>query len=65
MSNPSTIKSALESCTYRNGTVHCPNKKLLASLLVAKWQMTDGEWTHWTVIDCPLLPAGQVDCERL
>jgi len=63
MSNPSAIKSLLESCTYRNGTVRCPDKKVPASIVVAKWKMNDGQWTSWTVIDCPLLPAGLMDCE--
>jgi hypothetical protein len=63
MFNPSTSKSLLESCIYRDGMVYCPDKKLAASILAAKWQMTDGQWTPWTVIDCPLLPAGQMDCD--
>jgi hypothetical protein len=63
MSNPSTIKSLLESCTYRNSAVLCPNKKLLTNILAAKWLKNDSQWTPWTVIDCSLLPAGQMDCE--
>jgi len=63
MSNPSALKLLLESCTYRNGTVHCPHKQLPASIIVAKWQMHDGQWTSWTVVDCPLLPAGLMDCQ--
>jgi hypothetical protein len=63
MSNPSAIKSLLESCTYHNSTVLCPNKKLPASILAAKWLKNDGQWTPWTVIDCLLLPAGQMDCD--
>jgi len=63
MSNPSTSESLFESCTYRNRIVRCPRKELPASILAAKWRMTDGRWTSWTVIDCPLLPAGLIDCE--
>ncbi len=62
MSNPSTSKSLSESCTYRDHTVRCPHKELPASILVSKWRMSDGQWSPWTVIDCPLLPAGLMDC---
>jgi hypothetical protein len=62
MSNPSSIRSLIESCTYRNGAVHCPHKKLPASILAASWRKGDGRWT-WTVIDCQLLPAGLMDCD--
>ena len=24
--------------------------------------MTDGQWTSWKIVDCPLLPAGLIDC---
>ena len=63
MSNPSTIKSQFESCTYRNSTVRCPHKEFPASILAAKWRLSDGRWSSWTVIDCPLLSAGLIDCE--
>jgi hypothetical protein len=63
MSNPSTSESLFESCTYRNRIVRCPRQELPASILAARWRMTDGRWTSWTVLDCPLLPAGLVDCE--
>jgi hypothetical protein len=62
MSNPSTIKSLFESCTYRNHTVRCPHKELPATIFVAKWRLSDGRWSSWTVIDCPLLPSGLMDC---
>lgn len=63
MLNPSTAESPFDSCTYRNCTVRCPHKQLPASILAAKWRMSDGRWTSWTILDCPLLLAGLVDCD--
>jgi hypothetical protein len=63
MSNPFTSESLFESCAYRNRIVRCPQKELPASILVARWRMGDGGWTPWTVIDCPLLLAGLIDCD--
>jgi len=62
MSNHATIRSLFESCTYRNGAVHCPRLKLPASILVARWRMSYGQWTS-TVIDCQLLRAVLMDCD--
>jgi len=25
--------------------------------------MADGQWTSWKIVDCPLLPAGLIDCD--
>jgi hypothetical protein len=63
MSNPFTSESFFESCAYRNRIVRCPHKELPASILAARWRMGDGGWTPWTVIDCPLLLAGLIDCD--
>jgi hypothetical protein len=54
----------LRTCDYRFPTVLCPRKKKLADLTVARWQATSDRWTSWTVIDCNLLPAGEIWCDK-
>ena len=50
-------------CDYRFRQVHCPHKAKPADITAAKWQMDDKRWTSWTVVDCPLLPAGEMWCD--
>ena len=54
--NPATL------CNDRIHAVRCPNQKLAAQITVSRWRMTDGQWTSWKVVDCPLLRAGLMDC---
>jgi hypothetical protein len=54
----------LRTCDYRFPTVLCPHKKKLADVTLAKWQIANDAWTSWTVIDCTLLPAGEVWCDK-
>lgn len=51
------------ACADRVHTVYCPHKKLQAEVTASKWQMSDGQWTRWVIVDCPLLPAGLIDCD--
>jgi hypothetical protein len=37
----------------------CPNKKKLASITAAKFP---GEDADWSVVECSLLPSGEVKC---
>ena len=43
-------------------TVECPTLETKASITVARWKVGEGQYTPWTVVDCSLLPAGQVSC---
>ena len=54
----------LRTCDYRFPTVLCPHKDRVADVTAAKWQVRNDHWTRWVVIDCPLLPAGQVWCDQ-
>lgn len=51
------------SCADRVHAVYCPHKKLRAEVTASKWQMSDGQWTRWVIVDCPLLLAGLIDCD--
>ena len=64
MANPATVELAMKSCTYRARTVRCPHQGLPAQVVAAKWKTPNGEWTSWKIVDCPLLPAGLMDCEK-
>jgi hypothetical protein len=62
MSDPEVLDRVLQNCDYRFRTVHCPHEKKAADITAAKWQISDQQWTGWTIIDCSLLPAGEVWC---
>lgn len=64
MSDPDILDRLLRTCDYRFRTIHCPHKDKDADITAARWQINNNHWTRWTVIDCPLLPAGEVWCER-
>jgi glycosyltransferase involved in cell wall biosynthesis len=57
------IKGRRPVGAYRFLTVLCPHKERFADIAAAKWQTSGGRWTSWAVVDCPLLPAGQVRCD--
>jgi len=63
MSDPKIVEQLLRSCDYRFRNVHCPHKEMPADITAAKWQITDNKWTRWTIVDCPLLPAGEIWCD--
>jgi hypothetical protein len=63
MSDPEVLDRLLQNCDYRFRTVLCPHKNNLAEITAAKWQISEDRWTPWTVVDCPLLPAGEVWCD--
>jgi hypothetical protein len=64
MSDPETLDRLLQSCNYRFRTVLCPHQGQYANITAAKWDVGDAHWTPWNVIDCPLLPAGEVWCDK-
>jgi hypothetical protein len=43
-------------------TVDCPTQQTKAQITVARWRASNGNYTPWTVVDCSLLPAGQISC---
>jgi hypothetical protein len=61
---PCIAQIATRSCVYRTLAVRCPSRQMPAEVVVAKWKKTDGNWSLWKVIDCPLLPAGLIDCQK-
>lgn len=63
MADASAIRKLATSCLDCVRTVYCPHKKMPAEIAASKWQMNDGQWTSWTVVDCPLLSAGLIDCD--
>jgi hypothetical protein len=63
MSDAKILELAARSCDYRLRNVHCPHKEIRAGITAAKWQIADNKWTRWTVVDCPLLPAGEIWCD--
>jgi hypothetical protein len=63
MPGTSARKKLAASCADRIHTVYCPHKKLRADVTASKWQMSDGQWTRWVIVDCPLLLAWLIDCD--
>jgi len=63
MSDTSSRSKLAASCIDRVRTVSCPHRKQAADVTASKWQMSDGRWTAWAVVDCPLLRAGLMDCD--
>jgi hypothetical protein len=59
MADPELIDRILETCSYRFRNVMCPGKERLAKITAAKFQSEDADWT---VIECSLLPNGEVKC---
>ena len=62
MSDPTWPRRTADSCIDRAITVNCPTQHLKAEITVARWQAGNGQYTPWTVVDCSLLPAGQIYC---
>ena len=63
MAAPRKLDRILESCNYRFRMVQCPPKEKPAEITAAKWQVSNENWTKWTVVDCSLLPADEVWCQ--
>ncbi len=59
MSDPELIDRILQACSYRFRDVMCPNKEKVAKIAAAKLQTEDADWT---VIECSLMPNGEIDC---
>jgi len=51
-----------DSCIDCSVTVDCPTQQAKAEITVARWQTGNGQYTPWTVVNCSLLPAGQISC---
>jgi hypothetical protein len=60
MTDPEILDRILETCSYRFRNLECPNKERIASITAAKFHMLEG--ADWTVIECSLLPSGEVKC---
>ena len=59
MFDPEVVDRILENCSFRFRDVLCPNKNKAASITAAKVQMEDADWS---VVECSLLPNGEVQC---
>ena len=59
MTDPEILDRILQSCSIRFRDVVCPNKSRIAKITAAKFQ---GEEDDWSVIECSLLPNGEVKC---
>lgn len=59
MTDPEILDRILENCSFRFRDVVCPNKDKVATITAAKIQ---GEDTDWSVVECSLLPNGDVNC---
>jgi hypothetical protein len=64
MPRPETLSRVLQNCDYRFRTVQCPHQKESAEVTAIKWQISDDQWTPWTIVDCSLLPAGEIWCGK-
>lgn len=60
MADPEVLDRILENCSFRFRNVVCPNKDNVASITAAKFQGDDS--TDWSVVECSLLPNGEVNC---
>jgi hypothetical protein len=63
MSDREILERCLRSCDYRCCEVRCPHQKTAANITAAKWPLGHNQWTQWKIVDCPLLPAGEVWCD--
>lgn len=59
MSAPQVLDRILENCSFRFRNVICPNRDKAASITAAMLHMDDADWS---VIECSLLPGGEVKC---
>jgi hypothetical protein len=58
MSDPELIDRILQTCSFRFRSVVCPNKDKVAKIAAARMQSEN----EWTVVECSLLPGGEVRC---
>jgi len=62
MSDRTRPRKTADSCIDCSVTVDCPIEQKKAQITVARWLAGNGQYTPWTVVDCSLLPAGQISC---
>jgi hypothetical protein len=62
MCDPGSFHSPMDFCVERELAVDCPVRMIKANVTIARWRKRAGELTPWSVVDCSLLPAGQVSC---
>ena len=62
MCDPTQPRRPADSCIDCSVTVDCPSQHAKAEITVARWKAENGQYTPWTVVDCSLLPAGQISC---
>jgi hypothetical protein len=57
MNDPEILDRILENCSFRFRNVVCPNREKVAHIAAVKIQDAD-----WSVMECSLLPNGEVNC---
>jgi len=57
MNDPEILDRILENCSFRFRNVVCPNREKVAHIALVKIQDAD-----WSVMECSLLPNGEVNC---
>jgi hypothetical protein len=53
-----------QSIEYRVQEVLCPVRGVKANITAASWKMSWDRWTSWQVVDCSVMPAGSLTCDR-
>lgn len=59
MADPEILDRILENCSFRFRNVLCPNRDKVATITAAK---LPGDDSDWSVVECSLLPNGEVNC---
>lgn len=54
----------LEVSEYKIATVFCPTHWKTAQITAAKWEHGENHVQLWELVECPLLPAGEVWCDK-
>jgi len=54
----------LDACEHKIANVFCPTQWKMAKVIAAKWDRGENHMALWDIVDCPLLPAGEVWCDK-
>ena len=64
MADANATRKKLEASEYKIAAVFCPTYWKQAQITAAKWARGEGHVQVWDVVECPLLPAGEVWCDK-
>jgi hypothetical protein len=54
----------LQASAYKITSVFCPTHWQMAKITAAKWDRGGNRTQLWDIVECPLLPAGEVWCDK-